>query len=291
MGAIRSVARTAVGRWTRFTAKRRIGELRTAGGAEGARLANALERALAGPGSGPSAAWFSRIEALRSRLKGDHTALSITDYGAGSTGDNRSVAEMEQGVQVHKSVSDMCGASKAPFWASILHEVVREYRPETGLELGTCLGLSAAYQASAMELNDSGRFLTLEGAESLADVSAGNLDELGLSDRVSIVRGRFSDTLDSAIAQLEPIEYAFIDGHHDEHATIDYFEQLLPHLAERSVLVFDDTSWTEGMKRAWQTIISHDAVTLSADLGAFGICVLDPSIAKPANVKISFRGL
>ena len=275
---------------TRRTAARKLDDLRSTGGAEGARLASALDRAISGSPRSDSAAWFTRIEALRTRLQSDATLLSITDYGAGSTGDNRSADEMAEGVMVEKSVMQMCNASKSPFWAAILHELVREYSPSSGLELGTCLGLSAAYQGSAMEINGAGRLITLEGAESLAGVSQKNLEGLGLDQRVSISIGRFSDTIDDAIRDLAPIDYAFIDGHHDEHATLEYFELLLPHVAEQCILVFDDTSWTEGMKRAWATIQAHDSVRLSADLGALGICVLDPSITTKASVKISLRG-
>lgn len=291
MTAIRSIARTAVGRWSRLTARRSLDELRTAGGADGERLASVLERSLAGPGSTPSAAWFDRIEALRSRLELDPSTVSVTDFGAGSDGDNRSAEEMEQGVLVERTIMQTCRASKPSFWASILHQLILEYRPATGVELGTCLGLSAAYQASAMELNGSGRLLTLEGADALAALSTDHLVELGLGDRATVIPGRFADTLDTAIAELGTVGYAFIDGHHDEHATIAYFEQLLPHLADRAVLVFDDTAWTEGMMRAWQTIQAHDAVRLSLDLGAVGICILDPSITNRASFKLSLRGL
>lgn len=291
MTTIRSIARIVVGRWTRLTAKSRLSELRSAGGSEGPRLAAALEQALAGPGSSASAPWFDRIEALRTRLEADPSTLSVTDYGAGSTGDIRTATDMEQGVLVERTVMQTCRASKPAFWASILHQIILEYRPSNGLELGTCLGLSAAYQASAMELNGNGRLVTLEGADSLAEISTDHLAELGLGKRVDVVAGRFSDTLDGVIAGLEPIDYAFIDGHHDEIATIEYFEQLLPHLADRAVLVFDDTSWTEGMKRAWSKIKSHEAVGLSLDLGAVGICIIDPAITERSNVKLSLRGL
>ena len=290
MTGIRSIARTALGQWSRIGADKGIKQLRSEGGPDGERLAAVLERALH-PDSGPSTDWFNRIEALRTELSADETTLSITDFGAGSTGDNRSQAEMEEGVQIERTVQQACNASKAPFWASILHHLILEFRPTTGIELGTCLGLSAAYQASAMEINGEGQLLTLEGADSLADISTKHLRGLGLGDRAKVVPGRFADTLDAAISELGAIEYAFIDGHHDEHATIAYFEQLLPHLADRAVLVFDDTSWTEGMIRAWKKIQSHDAVRLTLDLGAVGICVLDASIENRTSVEISLKGL
>ena len=42
--------------------------------------------------------------------------------------------------------------------------LVRELRPHSCLELGTGVGVSAGYQAAAMELNGVGRLLTLDGS-------------------------------------------------------------------------------------------------------------------------------
>ena len=287
---MKSIARKAVGQWSRAGAKKDLERLRSEGGPYGARLAKVLEQVLEEP-KGSSAQWFGNIEAVRETLAADQSVVEIRDFGAGGKNDQRSEQEMEQGVLVERTVEQQCNASKPAFWASILHYLLLEFRPQTGLELGTCVGISAAYQTSAMEINGSGRFITLEGAESLAEISQRNLDSLGLGERANVVPGRFLDTLDDVIADLGTIEYAFIDGHHDEHATIAYFNQFLPHLAERSVLVFDDTAWNEGMIRAWNYIKNHDAVTMSLDLGAIGIVVIDTSITTRSAIEISLRGL
>lgn len=290
MTTIKAVARKAVGQWSRISATKGISDLQRSGGPSGERLAAALERALAAP-TGDSARWFDQIESLRMTLAADQSTVSIRDFGAGSTGDSRTADDMEQGVLIERTVSGQCNASKPAFWASILHHLLLEFGCTKGIELGTCLGISAAYQASAMEINGEGKFLTLEGAESLAEISQRNLNGLGLGGRAEVIPGRFVDTLHVAISDLGAIDYAFIDGHHDEHATIAYFEQFLPKLADHAVLVFDDTSWTEGMIRAWNHIKAHDAVGVSLDLGAIGICVIDPSIKQRSAFEISLRGL
>ena len=82
------------------------------------------------------------------------------------------------------------------------------------------------------------------------------------------------------IAQAAPVDYAFIDGHHDEQATLDYFEQLLPHLAPRALLVFDDVDWSDGMKRAWQKIQADPRVAISIETRTLGLCVIDSTISK-----------
>ena len=51
-----------------------------------------------------------------------------------------------------------------------------------------------------------------------------------------------------------------IDGHHDEQATIAYFEKFIPYLSKNSIIVFDDISWSDGMRRAWNTIEKNEMV-------------------------------
>lgn len=166
-------------------------------------------------------------------------------------------------------------ASKAPVWAYLLFRLVREHRPERALELGTCLGLSAAHQAAALELNGGGRLVTLEAAASRAELATRNLERLGLAGRADVVRGRFQDTLEGVLGGFEgPIEYAFIDGHHDEQATLTYFEKILPFLADQSLVVFDDIAWSDGMARAWRSLQAHARTALSVDLGNIGICAI-----------------
>jgi predicted O-methyltransferase YrrM len=146
------------------------------------------------------------------------------------------------------------------------------------------LGISGAYQASAQKLNQKGDIVTLEGAESLASLARKNFHSLGL-DNARVVTGRFQDTLDRVLIEYEPIDYAFIDGHHDEEATITYFQQILPHISEKSILIFDNISWSKGMRRAWKKIQEHEKVKISLDMRTWGICVLDEDIRK----KISFQ--
>ena len=151
------------------------------------------------------------------------------------------------------------------------------------LELGTSLGITAAYEAAALTLNGTGRLVTLEGADTIASLASQNLAGVGLTN-VTIVVGRFQDTLDGVLRDHRPIDYAFVDGHHDERATVRYFQQILPALAPRAVLVFDDIAWNTGMVRAWKAVSEHPAVVLAVDLGAMGICVIDPASSRRPEV-------
>jgi predicted O-methyltransferase YrrM len=150
------------------------------------------------------------------------------------------------------------------------------------LELGTALGISTAYQAAALALNRQGRILTLEGAGSLASLARENFGRLGL-ENIEIVVGPFQDTLQDVLDQNGAIDYVFIDGHHDERATLAYFRQICPHLTEGAILVFDDISWSAGMRRAWNTINRDRCLKACVDLIRVGICIS----AKSARMEVT----
>jgi predicted O-methyltransferase YrrM len=48
------------------------------------------------------------------------------------------------------------GSSKSRNWALLLYHLLRRFRPTSCVELGTCLGLSGAYQAAALKSNGAG---------------------------------------------------------------------------------------------------------------------------------------
>ena len=148
-------------------------------------------------------------------------------------------------------------------------------KPTSAIELGTCVGLSAAYQATALPTGATRTFVTCEGAPELAATAASNLHHLGI-DWARVVPGRFDDTVPGLAAELAPLHYAFIDGHHDEAATVRYFDVLRPHAACRI-----------GVRvRRHPLVRRHDpgmgddrrltTVAASADLGRLGLVVLGP---------------
>jgi predicted O-methyltransferase YrrM len=179
-------------------------------------------------------------------------------------------------------------ASKSYFWSQILFQLVRHFKPVNCLELGTCLGISSAYQGAALNLNQRGQLITIEGSEALACIAKRELSTLGL-DNVVVVAGKFQEELQPILERLGSVDYAFIDGHHDEDATLAYYRQVLPFLSLPALLVFDDINWSEGMKRAWKAILEDERVSMSVDLRQIGICLLDgtPNTkAKPIRIPL-----
>jgi predicted O-methyltransferase YrrM len=216
--------------------------------------------------------WFVQIEKLRAELQSSQECVEIPDFGAGSPDSGPRTSSTA--VMTTEVIADACrNYSKSPAWAALLFHLTRRMRPEKCIELGTCLGISAAYQGAALQMNGTGILVTLEGAPSFASRAMQNLQSLGLNDRVRVVSGPFHDTL-AGVLNEGSVDYAYIDGHHDEEATVKYFDQFLPHLSHRATLVFDDIAWSAGMARAWDRIRRHPRVGASFGLQEIGICLM-----------------
>jgi hypothetical protein len=231
-------------------------------------------------------AWIDSIESLRDEMNSSSEKIAIEDFGAGSPDDGLTESEMYEGKVIEKTVGAVCrSASRSYLWSVLLFKLVRKAQPSVCLELGTCLGVSAAFQAAALKINGAGTIVTLEGAKSLAALAERNFEKLGL-DNARVVVGRFQDTLGGVLDEYGRMDLAFIDGHHDEKATIEYYRQILPFLSERAIVVFDDINWSAGMNRAWKTIIADDRVGISVDLRQIGICVLGNTRGGKRNLSL-----
>jgi predicted O-methyltransferase YrrM len=236
-------------------------------------LLRALAKTFANEASADEAQWLARISALHAKLERSDEEIEFMDFGAGSPESNRSSDEMSRGVRVRSTVAQCARASKDNFWGKLLFMLVREFKPQRALELGTNLGVSAAYQAAAMTLNGTGNVITIEGAPTLAARARENLSALDLRN-VSIVCGKFTDMLPTVCAEYAPFDFVFIDGHHDRQATIDYFNILLPFTQPNSVCIFDDIRWSDGMIAAWDSVRHNERVQTSVGLKQLGICVI-----------------
>jgi predicted O-methyltransferase YrrM len=203
---------------------------------------------------------FSAVEGLRRRLLKDQTLLSIEDMGAGSA----------FAARRWLTVGDIARrASKPPRLGKLLFRIARHYQPATILELGTSLGLSAAYLAAGAPY---GRVFTLEGAPAVADAAGRNLRSLGLD--ATVVTGHFDEQLVPLLRRLPPIDLAFVDGNHRREPTLRYFDLLMRHSARSAVLIFDDIHWSSEMEAAWAAIKRDPRVYLTIDLFFIGIVFL-----------------
>jgi predicted O-methyltransferase YrrM len=233
---------------------------------------------------------MSLIERRRSSLLRSIEEIEVIDFGAGDPDSHRTMEEMAGGVRSRKTVSTICSASKPPFWCTFLYKLLRELRPSSCVELGSCVGISAAYQAAALGINEDGSLRTLEGCPEISRMAQETIAEMDLGN-TTVITGPFHETLQGVMSDAQPIDYFFNDGHHDRDAVLEYFYDSLPYLAEDAVMVFDDISWSPGMRSAWSIIESYDRVAVSIDLKEIGIALIGSAVNGKRKYMIPLANL
>jgi len=213
---------------------------------------------------------FEKIEKIRDDIKQQNLKVEFLDFGAGNPEDNRDIDTMTQGVQTVKYTKELCQIGLKQKWAHLLYSLVKEKKPKVVLELGTCCGFSSIYMAKA---NEKSKIFTIEGACEVAEIASLNIEKANCNN-IYQKSGKFKDVLPSLLPEISPINLAFIDGHHDKEATIEYYDMIKPYLSQNAIVVFDDISWSEGMKDCWDIIIQDADIKKHENLNKLGICYL-----------------
>lgn len=207
--------------------------------------------------------WGEKVEHLRQQLASDkNTLLHFEDLGAGSANSGSQ--------QISRSLAYLAqNSARRRREGELLYRICQYYQPKRCLEFGTNLGISSLYQAGALK---NSRFISMEGAPSLAALAERHFQDLGI-EQVEILVGEFSALFEERLdlEALDP-DYVFVDGNHRYQPTINYFERLLPHMSKGGIMIFDDINWSEEMQRAWGEIVAHPAVSISFDGFMMGIC-------------------
>jgi predicted O-methyltransferase YrrM len=218
---------------------------------------------------------YKSIEAIRKGLLKNDKLIEVEDFGAGST-----VMKSNE-----RKIKDIARSSLKPKkFAQLLFRIAQYYKPATIVELGTSLGVTTAYLASG---NPSAKIYTCEGAQSIATIAQQNFNELRLKN-IELVQGNFSETLPKLLSKIHTTDLAFIDGNHRKQPTLDYFDQLLAHSTNETILIFDDIHWSEEMEAAWETIQKHPAVTLTIDLFFIGIVLINKNFKAKQSFSIRY---
>lgn len=248
-------------------------------------VGNAIYECLTNTISDEEQTVIDSIEQRRSYLLGSTRQIPVIDFGAGSPNTNRSRKEMESGFHSAESVSRICAASKPAFWAILLFKLIRKIEPSSCVELGSCVGISASYQAAALDINGKGHLMTIEGSPEIAKIAEETFEILRLRN-ATVVTGPFHETLKGVLESAMPIDFFFNDGHHDHDAVIQYFNEAMPYLSDDAVIVFDDISWSSGMKKAWTEIENDERIGLSIDLRTIGIAFVNNNMPTKEKFRI-----
>ncbi len=209
----------------------------------------------------------AEIESLRNTLYHDNRNININDFGAGS---NINSSKKRKIKDVAKN------SSKNKKFGQLLFRIVEHFKPKIIFELGTSFGISTLYLAKG---NNNSKIITFEGCEESANIAKENFNLLNIQ-KIETVLGNFKDTYEKKAKEQKNLDLIFIDGNHQEKATINYFETLIKYAHNKTIIIFDDIHWSIGMENAWKYIKDSKKTSLTIDLFFIGIVFLDPKLSK-----------
>ena len=162
---------------------------------------------------------------------------AVADYiAAHSTGPDLVQRDLIAATAALGDVSVMqIGAAQGAFMTTLAGLL----RPLFAVEVGTFTGYSALAVAKA--LPPAGRLLCCDVSEEWTAIAREYWKRAGVSDRIDLRIGPALDTLRALPAEPE-VNMAFIDA--DKASYIDYYEELVPRLSERGVILVDNTLWS-----------------------------------------------
>lgn len=213
---------------------------------------------------------FNNIEKQRSNLLNNDKLIEIKDFG---TGNNKP-----------RKISDIARKSlKSEKFGKLLFRMVYYFKAKNILELGTSLGITSAYMASASQ---DVKLTTIEGCPETALVAKETFSQLDISN-INIVVGNIDNVLSKVLNDTGLLDFIFIDANHKSTALLNYFEKCIKNANKNCIIVIDDIYWSNDMEMAWNKIKKHDKVMSTVDLFHLGIVFLNTDLTKK-HYKIIF---
>ena len=210
---------------------------------------------------------YSILKNYRKSLLSNKNFIEVTDFGAGSKvfkSNKRQIAKIAKTAGI---------SSKR---AELLFRITNYFQPNTLLEIGTSLGLAT----SALSLgNPKATITTLEGCQNTVNQCQLQLQSRSFGttfNNIECVATKFEDylhkfKLETLNSEHQIFDLIYFDGNHSKQATLEYFELLLPTIANKTVWIFDDIHWSDDMEAAWERIKKHPKVTVTIDTFQWGL--------------------
>lgn len=200
---------------------------------------------------------YAELTNYRKAMLQNHHSIEVTDYGAGSRVFKSNTREVSK-IASHAGIS--AGRAK------LLCRLVNYFGAENILEIGTSVGLATSAMALA---NNKPRITTIEGCDQTSRIAQTALN--ALSQQIVFEVGEFDRVIKSPKIQQQKFDLIYFDGNHEQEATLQYFNDLLPSAHNDSVWIFDDIHWSTGMEAAWEAIKQHSKVTVTIDTFHWGL--------------------
>jgi caffeoyl-CoA O-methyltransferase len=126
------------------------------------------------------------------------------------------------------------GMSVGRLEGAFLSFMVTLAKPRLVLEIGTFTGWSSI--AMALALPPGGKIVSCDLNEETTAIAGRYAEEAGVADRIQYVLGDARETVDRLDG---PFDLVFIDGLKAQY--VDYYEAVLPKLADDGVIMADNT--------------------------------------------------
>ena len=206
---------------------------------------------------------FEEIEKTRQLLCQNNQKIFVDDFGTGRSN--------------HRKISSIARKSlKSKKFAQLIFRIIAFYKPTTIIELGTSLGITSSYIASA---NKQAKVFSFEGSTEIAKIAKNNMDTLHLSN-INIITGDITTQLPLFLANSAQIDMIFFDANHKKEPTLSYFNMCVDKIGKKALFIFDDIYWSKEMKEAWEEICADTRIQVSIDLFSIGIVFIDPELKK-----------
>jgi len=210
---------------------------------------------------------YRPIEDIRKELLKNGQTIQFKDLGAGS----------KKGKTKTPTIKSLAKNSlKQKKYAKLIAQLAQYIEAKTIIELGTSLGTTALYIA---KLNPKAQIYTIEGSPEIGHIAKQQFNKLNAKN-IELIIGNFDDQLQPLLEKTDTVDLIFIDGNHTQEATLRYFELALNYCHDKTMFIFDDIYWSEGMKQAWSTIKNHPKVSLSMDFFFLGVVSINPDFSK-----------
>jgi predicted O-methyltransferase YrrM len=206
---------------------------------------------------------FEAIENIRKNNLNNHQTIHVKDFGNGKS-ERRKISAIAK------------VALKKPKQAQLLFRIIRYFRFQKVMELGTSLGISTLYLAA---VSSPEKCITLEGSSEIAGVARQNFREMNMEE-IILIECNISEHLENVLKEYGDQDFIFIDANHRYEALKQYFETCVAYTNKNSVVVVDDIYWSAGMEQAWKEIKNHPQVTSTIDIFHMGIVFLNPMLVK-----------
>lgn len=212
---------------------------------------------------------FEKIHGIYKEQCRSSRVLETTDFGVSSDGRAYStkflkVSEITKSSSVNSNTGEL------------LYRLVEYFKPSRILELGTSLGMSTLYIASAAP---TAKYITMEGCAAKVEVAKSYFSRMSVLN-LEVSTGRFDTQLPAVLEKLGQLDFVFMDGHHRFKPTLAYFKKVLQYSNENTVIVLDDIHWSKGMELAWREIQKMPEVTVTIDIYRLGLVFLKKSLSK-----------